>query len=175
MGLFSASPALDFPDREVPLDARHAAEVLPDPGQMLLALYAGADRAVIDRVAAEVARVRQPTGGYVLPSGKLDKRSGPLWLLKWIMTGDWIAIEVWASQGLSGAQKREMRDGVVAVHRQHGAPAAATWAVVAWGSDRRAPSLDILAGMLASGYGDWRGKVTNGMYRDSITKWRPVT
>lgn len=146
---------------------------LPDPGRLLLDLYEGTDPTVQEQVAAEVARVRFPSGGYDLREHKYDKRSGPVGLLCWITTGDWIAAQVWAVHDLGGAQKRQVQATVGELCRNQGVPAAATWALTAWKStDRRAPSVDILSDMLASSYNEWLGKVTNGMFMDSIRKWR---
>ncbi|WP_133789940.1 hypothetical protein [Kribbella sp. VKM Ac-2571] len=167
--------AFEFPDPgriEVSDEVRNG---LIDPGDLLLELYEGTDPSVIRSVQAELDRVRRPKGGYDLSGVKHHKRSGPLFLLSWITSGDYIAVQVWAEHVgvLRGKQKNEVRGRVMSIVSQYGIPVAATWTILSWASTGvRGPRLDGLNHLLGTGYYEWQGKITNGMVIDSIRKWR---
>lgn len=174
MGLFSSNVAFQFPDAEQIEVPDYVRDGLIDPGRLLLELYENTDSSVIGQVQAELHRVRRPQGGYDLAGVKHDKRSGPLFLLGWITSGDWIAVEVWAQHtSLRGAQKNDVKTRINAIVKSYGIPVAATWTIMAWASSgQRGPSLEILNDLLASSYYDWQGKITNGMVIDSFKKWK---
>ena len=171
MPLFSSKPALQLPPT---MDIRVSDELrncLPDPGALLLDLYPSA---VQELVAAELDRVRFPSGGYDTRRVEFHKKAGPLYLLSWITAGDWISVQVWATLfGLGRGQKRDIKDIVAQVCKEQGVPAAASWVLQARSSgDGDSPRITGLADMLSSAYSENMGKLTNGMLSDSIQKWR---
>lgn len=172
MGIFSSQPALALPSTEHITVPDWLSGQIPDPGQMLLDLYDGVDTSVQQEVAVEIRRVRFSSGGYDLRESRYDKHSGPLGLLCWITTNDWISTRAWAVHGLKGTQKMQVKATVADLCRSRGIPVAATWVLIAWkGVDRQAPSVEVLFDMLASSYDEWLGKITNGMVINSIRKW----
>ncbi len=146
---------------------------LTDPSGYLMALYEGADSAVVALVESELKRIRCPQGGYVMQD-TLSKSDGPLYLLQWICAGDWITLNVWARN--DGLLSRRSRDNVERNLRQikeaHGMPVAAACVRTAWGHvGQAAPPIEVLDSLLVSGYEEWQLKVTGGMVRDSLQKW----
>lgn len=175
MGILSSNLDFQFLEPEQIQVMDEVRDGLIDPGDLLLELYEGMDDSVIGTVRAELARVRRAQGGYDLSGVDFNKRSGPLYLLQWITSGDEIGVQVWAEHvgQLRGKQKSDMRSRVLSIVNRYGIPVAATWTIIAWTSTgRRGPDLDGLNGLLAGSYYEWQGKITNGMVIDSFRKWR---
>jgi hypothetical protein len=148
-------------------------ERLPDPGAILLDLLGGLHEESLSAAAAEIARVRHPTGGLpkaLRPDVKLSPKSGPLYLLEWITAGDYIALDVWATARLHGQRKRQIADISRNIVSSQGIPAAATWVLVSRRDNT--PKLDILADMLENHYAERTGTITNDMVIKSFRKWQ---
>jgi len=171
MGFFSKSNgSTAFADPgEVAIDP-DIAQALPDPGQILLAVYPASVTAEVD---AEYQRVRHPQGGYPSELRRglpLKPSTGPLYLLDWITAGDWIPVQVWASNGLRFGTKSGVDQTVSALCSTQGIPAAATWVLSQRGDD--VLPLRFLAEQLEDYYADRADSITNGMVIDSIRKWK---
>lgn len=172
MGLFSSKPAPELPSTDGVDVPDWLLEKLPSPHGALLNLYDNPETKQV--VAAELDRVRFPTGGFdtrgASPAGK---HGGPLSLLSWITTGDWIAVQVWATSDLPRSTTNAIKGPIQSLVSERGVPYAVTWAMIARGAVGAEPKpVEILAGMLENGYREWLGKITNGMVIDSIRKWR---
>lgn len=173
MGLFSKKREFSYPDPTGIQVPEWVSRQLTDPGDLLRDIYSNAHEPTRQAVEEELRRVRFPGGGYDL-SGINNKKDGPLYLLGWITSGDWIGLQVWACHDLGGAQKREMEAKVKQIRDAQGIPAAATWALATWSStgERHTPSLDLLEHLLSGKYFEQQGSITNGMVIDSFKKWQ---
>lgn len=174
MGLFSRRNEQDAvfePPGNIVVDSE-VLRALPDPGAFLLDLVSDFP-GFREAAAAEISRVRHQNGGlpYNLRQGLASNTSaGPLYLLHWITSTEFIPVQVWASHGLKSKAMKNMMLVVENLVRDQGVPAAATWV-----HEQRGPQLlglDFLASQLLNDYEGHAATLTNGTVIDSFKKWK---
>lgn len=174
MGLFSRREEISAVSPEHIAVAADLAATLPDPGEYLLTLLAPLHEDSRRALAAELDRVRHPNGSIPRVNlkgvGVQDWKSGPLTHFVLLTAKDTIILEVWASFGLSGQDKRRIAQTASVVAAGQGIPAAATWARNSRPNHRF--DVEFLAAQLRGSWEESAGLIRNRDVIKSFTKWQ---
>lgn len=169
MGLFGRSETIvDVPtnDINVPEDISN---VVPDVGEYFLGLMPEGEPQVL--AAAQIGELRHANGavpGRLRGIDYMKYKQGPVCLLSNVR--ERVALEVWATYGLSGRQKRDVVNGVVEVWLEQGVAAAATWAIIARPDHRF--DIWILTQQLHSAHAEDHDHLTNRDVVKAFRKWQ---
>jgi hypothetical protein len=174
MGLFGSREELSVSEPGVVEIPAYVAEQVTDVGTYFIGwATAGIHEEQAQWVVAAVEAKRGQNGWIPINSlseiGIMDFRSGPLTFLAGMTAADRILMEVWASFGLGGKDKRYVSGQVSALVYEQGHAAAATWALASRPNARL--DLGLLNDQLVASWQKGSGYVRNKDFIKAFRKW----
>lgn len=175
MGIFGSNEQIAEVSGEPPGSvSEHVSGALPDIGDYFLE-WCGLPQSLTDELEEKLNSLRTEAGPIPLNRavafgiGKWE--NGPLTFLTKMTVFDRACLEVWATYGLSGSAKRNVKEGVVTVLGHSGHAAAATWAFATRPNSKQL-YLDLLSDSLVTGWQRQVSDVTQGDMIKACKRWR---
>ncbi|MCW2135392.1 hypothetical protein B0G38_004583 [Arthrobacter sp. VKM Ac-2550] len=175
MGLFGTREEVELLVPDVIEIPTSISDQLTDAGEFFVSwasssLYEEQAQQIRDLVTA-----RRAANGWIARDslsdiGVYDFKNGPLTFLVQMTVRDTIVLQVWASFGLKGENKRSIESAVASIFGREGHAAAATWAIGARPS--KSLSIDFLNESLTGAWTESLASVTNGDFSKSFRKWK---
>jgi hypothetical protein len=172
VGIFGPSEKINITEPGVIDIPESVAQHIPDVGEYFLDWVGHPGR---DRLVSVVNALRGSNGWIATQQlhkyGSGKHALGPLTFLQSMIVRGNIAMSVWASYPLRGADKRAIENTVTRLVDQQGHAAAAMWAIATRPAGRL--DLDDLAGSLTSAWDEGVSWVRHIDLIRAFKKWRP--